>query len=372
MSKQVFDEDRLITVAIHSYSRAMQLKELLEKNGITAVIQNVNLGEPSVSSGVRVRIHERRLPLALKIIEQSTVITEPLAMSNSIILVPVDFTLYSEQVIPLAFDFANQLNLAVVLLHCVQETDMPPGYITFNKDHHIEIAGTRAKDIAQLERQKAKLNLLVAHIAEDIAEGRLPKVNFSSDIVCGVPEDAIEEYSKIHNVVLSVMGSRDIETKKADLIGSVTAEVVDSGQFPVLSIPEGYKVMPLNAVKKVMFITNLCQDDLLSFDSFINLMASMRLEIAIVPAYKELSDSEKSQLLEYCRRTYKHHSYELVTFPISHGYHRLLNEYVTEHRIEMIIIPNKKRNIFSRLLSPSIASKLLYNSRVPMFIVPCR
>ena len=98
----------------------------------------------------------------------------------------------------------------------------------------------------------------------------------------------------------------------------------------------------------------------------------MRLEITIVPAYKELSAQEKDQLIEYCRRTYKHHNYELVSFPITRSYHKLLNEYVSEHGIEMIIIPNKKRNVFSRLLSPSIANKLLYNSQVPMFIVPCR
>ena len=47
---------RLITVAIHTYDRAIELKNLLEKEGIEVLLQNVNLEHPTVSSGVRVRI----------------------------------------------------------------------------------------------------------------------------------------------------------------------------------------------------------------------------------------------------------------------------------------------------------------------------
>ena len=60
--------DRLLTVAIHTYEKALELKSLLEHEGIAVVLHNVNLSEPSVSSGVRVRIKEADLPLALRII----------------------------------------------------------------------------------------------------------------------------------------------------------------------------------------------------------------------------------------------------------------------------------------------------------------
>ena len=41
---------RLITVAIHTYDRAIELKNLLEKEGIEVLLQNVNLEHPTVSS----------------------------------------------------------------------------------------------------------------------------------------------------------------------------------------------------------------------------------------------------------------------------------------------------------------------------------
>ncbi len=63
------DPNRLITLAIHTYDRAVILKFQLEQAGITAVLHNVNLSEPVVSAGVRVRIREKDLPKALAVVE---------------------------------------------------------------------------------------------------------------------------------------------------------------------------------------------------------------------------------------------------------------------------------------------------------------
>ena len=47
----------------------MVLKSQLEQAGVTAVLHNVNLSEPVVSAGVRVRIREKDLPQALAVVE---------------------------------------------------------------------------------------------------------------------------------------------------------------------------------------------------------------------------------------------------------------------------------------------------------------
>ena len=64
-------EDKLITLSILTYSKAQILKSVLESEGIESYIHNVNLIQPVISSGVRVRIKESDLPRALKIIESS-------------------------------------------------------------------------------------------------------------------------------------------------------------------------------------------------------------------------------------------------------------------------------------------------------------
>ena len=64
---------RLITLAIHTYGQAQALKALLEREGVNVVLQNVNLEQPVVSAGIRVRINENDLPLALRIIENTDI-----------------------------------------------------------------------------------------------------------------------------------------------------------------------------------------------------------------------------------------------------------------------------------------------------------
>ena len=56
------DPNRLITVAIHTFDRAVDLKNTLEEEGIEVKLHNVNLDEQVLASGVRVRIRERDLP----------------------------------------------------------------------------------------------------------------------------------------------------------------------------------------------------------------------------------------------------------------------------------------------------------------------
>ena len=69
------NSDRLITLAIHTYERAVPIKNLLEREGIVVELNNVNLSTPVVSSGVRLRIRETDLPLALRIVENPDIFT---------------------------------------------------------------------------------------------------------------------------------------------------------------------------------------------------------------------------------------------------------------------------------------------------------
>ena len=70
-------EDKLVTLAIHTFEKAQILKTILETEGIEVYIHNVNQIQPVVSAGVRVRIKESDLPHALRIIEDNKWFEEP-------------------------------------------------------------------------------------------------------------------------------------------------------------------------------------------------------------------------------------------------------------------------------------------------------
>ncbi len=57
-------EDKLVTLAIHTNEKAQILKTVLENENIEVHINDVDIDNPGVSTGVRIRIKELDLPRA--------------------------------------------------------------------------------------------------------------------------------------------------------------------------------------------------------------------------------------------------------------------------------------------------------------------
>ena len=108
-------EDKLVTLAILTYAKAQILKNVLENEGIEAYIHNVNLIQPVISSGVRLRIKESDLPHALQIIESSAWLSEDIIKGKESssernkekrkVLIPIDFSNYSLKACQFGFSF---------------------------------------------------------------------------------------------------------------------------------------------------------------------------------------------------------------------------------------------------------------------------
>ena len=111
--------DKLITVAIHTYEKAVALKTLLENEGVSVVLHNVNIEQPIVASGVRVRIKERDLPLALRIIENVDIFShnDTIINTRQQIIVPIDFADYSINAVIAAFNIAKANKTSITFLH---------------------------------------------------------------------------------------------------------------------------------------------------------------------------------------------------------------------------------------------------------------
>ena len=63
-----------------------------------------------------------------------------------------------------------------------------------------------------------------------------------------------------------VMGTRGRGAKELDLIGSVTAEVMDGSNTPIFAVPVGAKVKQLSEMKRVVFLTNFQQREFKALD----------------------------------------------------------------------------------------------------------
>ena len=72
--------------------------------------------------------------------------------------------------------------------------------------------------------------------------------------------------------------------KEEDLVGSVTAEVMDSCRVPVFAFPENAELISLDAIKRVAYFCNLDQRDIISVDTLIGrLFEYPAIEMTVIP-----------------------------------------------------------------------------------------
>lgn len=363
--------DKLITVAIHTYEKAIILKTLLEREGIETVIHNVNLIQPVISSGVRVRIHERDLPMALQIIEATSNLNGDCecGAEKAKVLIPVDLSDYSLKACELGFDFAYRIRGEVVLMYSYFN-EMYSGILSFNSDEYEE--KDSVPDDSSLEKvSNEKMSKFSVLIQEKIDAGELRNVKFSTVVAEGIPENAILDYSKEIKPKVIVMGTRGKNRKEA--LGSVTAEVLDAGKYPVLTVPENVTLNAISKIRNVAFFSILNQQDMLSFDAFSRTMGDLPLNITIIPVEEKRNaaniDESLASLIGYCEKRYSFYRFDSKRI-VEKDFVAEFDKYVKESKIDLILIPNKKKNIFARLFNPSVAHKMIFYSDTPMLVVP--
>lgn len=373
--------DRLITVAIHTYEKASALRNLLESEGVPAVLQNVNLTQPVVSSGVRVRIRETDLPLALRIIENSEVFIQAgngESRKELTVLVPVDFSDYSTRAATLAFDIANRHNARIVLLHAVMtpyttDNDQLTDSLTFGMAE----AEAESNRIVENEADK-NMKEFVGRLKQMIKDGSLPPVKFTDEILYGLPEEAIAQYAKEKSPWLIVMGTRGTGKKERELIGSVTAEVLDSCRVQALTVPENCDLRSLADLTHIVVFGNLEQEDILALDALLRLLpppghnTNVEVTVACIPGKKHTDESAAragDSLMRYCSEHYSGYTFKVVTLTLDDIFNDCAKIAARQH-IDLIAVANKKRNIFTRLFNPGLPHRLLFHFDIPMAVIP--
>ena len=368
-------DPRLITVAIHTYDRALSLKSLLEREGVSVTLQNVNLDQPVVSSGIRMRIKESDLPLALRIIENQELFStdRDSPSDSSHILVPVDFSDGSLKACQIAFHLAYRQKASIVLLHSFSnpanasrlQLDDAPCF-----DEKPEETDRRAIALKNAEMQMREFS---DRLLDMIREGLIPGVKFQHLIVEGLPEDSINEYARERKPILIVMGTRGADKKEREMLGSVTAEVLDTCRYPIFTVPESVELERMKNIDEIMFFSNFDQEDILALDAlFHNLpYGNTKISLVKIPTRKN-SDIDRvalDRLKDYCCQHYPGRQFTADSLTLDN----LEKDFsrITEGRsINLIAVPNKKKNIFARLFNPGIAHRLLFQADIPMMVIP--
>lgn len=376
--KQIIMEDKLVTLAIHTNEKALILKKVLESENIEVHIDGIDLANPDsgFAPGVRIRIKESALPKALNVVEsrhlfryddEETYRTDD---GRKRILVPVDFSDYSLKACRIAFNMAKDIDAKVKILHVYFNPYYPTA---LPMAEAFAYQGKEEKEFQTIiEKVKENIQKLCNTIDNKISSGEFPSVNYSYVLREGLPEEEIVTFAKEYKPSLIIMGTRGKDQKDADLIGSVTAEVIEMSKTPLMAIPQNTSFYDLKNVKKIAFLTNFSQRDLISFDLLTKLLKSYKLHVSLTYIAQKKSDKWDEIKLEGIRSYFSKQypnvqlDYDIIE---SEDMLKSLDEYIKNNGIDILALTTSKRNVFARMFSPSISRKMLFHSDTPLFVL---
>lgn len=366
-------DEKMVTVAIHTYEKAHILKSILDSEGIPAVIHGIKMIQPVIPGNVRVRINESDLPRALLIIEKvdfTSQMEDELKEITKEVLIPVDFSDYSLTACQFGFRLAHDLDCKVKLLHAFF-TPFYPASLPFGDSFTLQATD---KDIYKDVKAKTEKEMatLVNKIEKEIAAGSLLKVSYTTVLVEGLPEEEIITYSKKMKPTAIVMGTRGRNAKELDLIGSVTAEVMEGCRTPIFAIPEGTTVRGLSEMKNLVFLTNFQEREFKAFDIMMKFLKPYPLKIYLAHIAKKedvWNEIKLSGIQKRFTELYPQLQTEYKLIDQNEGLEESLEKFVDQNKIDMISLSSSRRNIFARMFNPGIARRMLFHSDTPLLVI---
>ena len=296
---------------------------------------------------------------------------------GSSLLIPVDFSKKDLIAVEEGFALAFRLGLEVTLIHA---TPIPEPYLypQFPDDYN----GTDTVDELIGEEEMIEESSMIADkgmkrlkdwIRQSVEEGKLPEINIHEVIAPGMPEEVICEYCSVAKPALVVMATRDREQRQEELVGSVTAEVVDNCRTPVWAIPEGYSFVRLENIVRLCSFCYLEGFDHLGIDFLMKMFSDPVVEIHLFPINDKLREDEIVDRMAalFKRLSERYPQAKFIGEEYTQGEMRQNAENLIDiDKIQMIIAPNKKRNFLARLFHPGLPHRILFENDLPLLAIP--
>ena len=270
------------------------------------------------------------------------------------ILVPFSFSEYSFQAGRIAFYWAEKMNASLLFLH-----------ITTQKD----------TSLLELEIDNIKTQYI-----KEIEENNLPDISFEFHLKQGVIEDIIKQYDKKLHPILVIMGTRDKKQKQTDLIGSVTAEVMEQIKTPVLAIPNEIFLKPLERIKNIAIATSLGKHYLQNYDKgmqffkeftgYIHLLHVMEMDEINNKEDYDTKQQKMQDLLTKARTAYPKANITPKFIEATQSRARELNFFAEINKIDLIVVKKSNRLwLLNKLLFASTAQNLVFHAETALLVI---
>ena len=366
--------DNMVVLAVHSPVVAHKILDILEFNGISAQIRD---SRHISGTGLKtVYVPACDLEDAVSVIERIAKGFKPFkkqsAGTGSNILVPVDFSSFSHKAVQVGFQFAEWSAATPVLIHAFPD----PAYVGDTRilmpdSFGIESDAQEMADDSVLRNEAVEsMAAFASDVRIGISESRVPDVGFVRKVAQGIPEGVIVDAAREMSPLLIVMATRGIHKKAAEVIGSVTAEVIDSAVAPLFTVPENFAMASVRDIGNIAFLCSLSGKDVETLRIFDSIFSGYSGNVSLVPLLDKSYEPGRlvamQKLLEASFPKIKFDSVSLS----QRDFRSEFEEFYQKVSPQLLIVQNRKRNIISRLFNPGVAHRILFEKDVPMLVIP--
>ncbi len=370
-------EEKIISVATYSYSRAHLLKGRLESEGIECFLKNENLIQPDISTGVNVLIRESDVAGAMKIIEEIKKEygeeRKPVTLKERKerkILLPVDFSKDYPKTTEVAIALAAKLHAQIKLLHVYYEPIISP--VPY-EDTVFPIQTNPTAFMTDTGRDhKKEMVELKNELNEQLKKEGISGVEITYSMINGLPSEAILMYSDTYKPDIIILGTKGKESEDS-LWGSTTKEIIANTKYPVLAVPEKFVFKPIESIQNILYATDFDDSDFVSVSHLLNLVRFFDVKVHCVHVSlgrkKPWDKAKFDEMNEYMQKEFGEIriTCDLI---VSDDIFKGLEAYIRNNDIGLISMTTHKRNMITKLLNPSLTQRMMFHTRLPLLVYP--
>ncbi len=278
------------------------------------------------------------------------------------ILVPVDYSDYTEKVCNYAIYFAQHVKAEILLFHAY----MYPIASADMTDDVVDSSTLVTPEIMESIENAAKNSMkrLKGTLEKKLGDEKI-SVSISTKVVNGMPEFEILDICDSYHPDVIIMGSSGQGNKSGKILGSVALKILEKASIPVLTIAEDTKY---NKISNILYTTNFDEADIPALESLIDILDTFDIKIHCLH-FEHDKKMLDTMLLDYMKDHFeKEFQSGMISFDIVEGknYIETVDEFVKDEEIDLIAMLHHKRNLLSKLFHPSMAKKVFYHTHLPL------
>lgn len=315
-------------------------------NGIPALVVNGSVvlqkEVPSVED----------LKILLKVFDHSL----PNHFEMKKILVPTDFSEVARDAYLFALELSQIQNGQVKVIHVYHpEYDPQNPYLTEPIYSIKEVSEDRLEKFVTTFKGKA-----------------LPKAppNVQQELIIGFPVEEIVKSSAEPGTDLVVLGTTGDKGLLEKLFGTVSTNVAQKAECPVLLIPEGIR---FNGFQHIIYASNFesaSEDTLNRLVDFANLF---KADIHFVHVTEEENTQDYKEIEKQLFKVLFHGGEPSFSFTMSkvegNSVVEGLNDYALRHQIDLVVLVSPHRSFWESLFHKSVTKAMALNTKLPIMVL---